>query len=86
MENAIVLDETKVINEDGLRFKDEFVRHKILDCIGDFSLLGMPFLGHVVVKKSGHAFNHAFIKKFFAQKNSWETCILKNSIAPLLQA
>ena len=54
---------------------------KYLDCIGDFSLLGMPFLGHVVVKKSGHAFNHAFIKEFFANKNSWETCILNDSVA-----
>lgn len=81
LENAIVLDENKVINEEGLRFKDEFVRHKILDCIGDFSLLGMPFLGHVIVKKSGHAFNHAFIKEFFANKSAWETSILDDAVA-----
>jgi UDP-3-O-[3-hydroxymyristoyl] N-acetylglucosamine deacetylase len=49
------------------------VRHKILDCIGDFSLLGMPILGHVVAEKSGHAFNHSFLKKIFAEKESWET-------------
>ncbi|MEA1949698.1 MAG: UDP-3-O-acyl-N-acetylglucosamine deacetylase, partial [Thermodesulfobacteriota bacterium] len=64
------------INKDGLRYRDEFVRHKILDCIGDFSLLGMPILGHVVVNKSGHEFNHAFLKEFFSRKESWETCTI----------
>ncbi len=73
LENVVAIDEHDVINDDGLRYQDEFVRHKILDCIGDFSLLGMPLIGHVVVKKSGHAFNHAFLKKFFTQKESWET-------------
>ena len=78
LDNAVVLDRDKIINEEGLRFKDEFVRHKILDCIGDFSLLGMPFLGHIIVKKSGHAFNHAFLNQFFTQKRSWETRTLKD--------
>jgi len=73
LDNAIVMDKDGIVNDDGLRYKDEFVRHKILDCIGDFSLLGMPILGHIVVNKSGHSFNHAFLKKFFAQKDSWET-------------
>ena len=73
LDNVVVIDSKDVINKDGLRYKDEFVRHKILDCIGDFSLLGMPILGHVVVSKSGHAFNHAFLKEFFSQKESWET-------------
>ena len=73
LENVVVIDKHDVINDDGLRYQDEFVRHKILDCIGDFSLLGMPILGHVVLYKSGHAFNHAFLKEFFAQKESWET-------------
>jgi UDP-3-O-[3-hydroxymyristoyl] N-acetylglucosamine deacetylase len=72
LENVVVIDKHDVINDDGLRYQDEFVRHKILDCIGDFSLLGMPILGHVVLYKSGHAFNHAFLKEFFAQKESWE--------------
>ncbi len=79
LDNAIVLDEEKVINEKGLRFTDEFVRHKILDCIGDFSLLGMPLSGHVVVEKSGHAFNHEFLTRFFEAKQSWETGILFNA-------
>lgn len=73
LENAVVIDNETVLNPEGLRFPDEFVRHKILDCIGDFSLLGMPILGHIKVKKSGHAFNHAFLKKFFDEKQSWET-------------
>lgn len=73
LENVIAIDDKDVLNEGGLRFQDEFVRHKILDCIGDFSLLGMPILGHVVAKKAGHAFNHSFLKKFFAEKESWET-------------
>ena len=73
LENVIAIDDNDVINEGGLRYRDEFVRHKILDCIGDFSLLGMPILGHVVSEKAGHAFNHSFLKKFFAEKESWET-------------
>jgi len=73
LDNVVVIDKNRVINKDGLRYKNEFVRHKILDCIGDLSLLGMPILGHIVVKKSGHAFNFAFLKKFFTQKKSWET-------------
>ena len=80
LENAIVLDDQSVMNPDGLRFQDEFVRHKILDCIGDFSLLGMPFLGHMVVKKSGHAFNHLFLTEFFRRKKSWETLPIKDAI------
>jgi len=73
LENAVVIDKDDIINDDGLRYKDEFVRHKILDCIGDFSLLGMPILGHIVANKSGHAFNHAFLKKLIETKGSWET-------------
>ena len=76
LDNVIVIAEDRIMNPEGLRFPDEFVRHKILDCIGDFSLIGMPIIGHVVVKKSGHAFNHAFLKKFFDEKESWQTCTL----------
>ncbi|OQY13012.1 MAG: UDP-3-O-[3-hydroxymyristoyl] N-acetylglucosamine deacetylase [Desulfobacteraceae bacterium 4572_19] len=73
LENAVVIDNDKILNENGLRFPDEFVRHKLLDCIGDFSLLGMPLLGHIYAHKSGHAFNHAFLKEIFLQKECWET-------------
>jgi len=74
LKNAVVLDESGIMNEEGLRYEDEFVRHKLLDCIGDFSLLGLPILGHLVLSKSGHAFNHEFLKTFLDQKDSWETC------------
>ncbi len=76
LDNAVVLDQNGIVNENGLRYADEFVRHKILDCIGDFSLLGLPILGHVDLYKSGHHFNHEFLKEFFAQKASWETTTL----------
>ncbi len=76
--NAVVIDNNRILNEDGLRYDDEFVRHKALDCIGDFSLLGMPILGHIVTHKSGHAFNHAFLQKFFSQKDSWATGCVKD--------
>lgn len=73
LDNAIVIDNDKVLNPSGLRFPDEFVRHKLLDCLGDFSLLGMPILGHIQTHKSGHDLNHRFIKLFLEQKASWET-------------
>jgi UDP-3-O-[3-hydroxymyristoyl] N-acetylglucosamine deacetylase len=73
LDNAVVIDGQEVLNEGGLRYPDEFVRHKVLDCIGDFSLIGMPIMGHVVARKSGHAFNHAFLEKFFKEKDAWET-------------
>jgi UDP-3-O-[3-hydroxymyristoyl] N-acetylglucosamine deacetylase len=74
LDNVLVVKGTEILNPDGLRYSDEFVRHKLLDCIGDFSLLGMPILGHVVAHKSGHAFNHLFLEKFLEQKDAWETC------------
>jgi UDP-3-O-[3-hydroxymyristoyl] N-acetylglucosamine deacetylase len=73
LDNVVVIDEDSVLNPGGLRYADEFVRHKMLDCIGDFALLGMPILGQLKIEKSGHAFNHAFLKQFFAQKRSWNT-------------
>jgi UDP-3-O-[3-hydroxymyristoyl] N-acetylglucosamine deacetylase len=73
LDNAVVLSKCDIVNEGGLRYRDEFVRHKLLDCIGDFSLLGLPILGHLVLNKSGHAFNHEFLRKFLERKNSWET-------------
>jgi len=73
LDNAVVIDKEEIINSGGLRYSDEFVRHKILDCIGDFSLLGLPIIGHVILHKSGHTFNHAFLKKFISQRESWET-------------
>lgn len=73
LESAVVVDGNTIVNEEGLRFSDEFVRHKLLDCIGDFSLIGMPIRGHIKTVKSGHLFNHRFITEFFNNRNCWET-------------
>jgi UDP-3-O-[3-hydroxymyristoyl] N-acetylglucosamine deacetylase len=73
LDTAIVVDQDKILNPGGLRYEDEFVRHKLLDCIGDFSLLGLPLMAHIVTKRSGHAFNHAFLERFFQQKSAWQT-------------
>lgn len=72
MDNAIVLDEYRVLNDDGLRYADEFVRHKILDSIGDISLLGMPVIGHLVAYKSGHMLNHKLVTKVLEDASSFE--------------
>lgn len=71
MDNAVVLGEDTVLNKEGLRYKDEFVRHKILDLIGDFSLAGMPIIGHIVAHKSGHALNALMINKLMNSPMSW---------------
>jgi UDP-3-O-[3-hydroxymyristoyl] N-acetylglucosamine deacetylase len=73
LDNAIIIDKDKILNEEGLRYPDEFVRHKLLDSLGDFSLLGMPIQGHIVTHKSGHTLNHLFIKTFLENKDAWET-------------
>jgi UDP-3-O-[3-hydroxymyristoyl] N-acetylglucosamine deacetylase len=78
LDNVVVIGEKDILNPEGLRYADEFVRHKVLDCLGDFSLLGMPIMGHIVIKKSGHAFNHAFLNQFFSQKSSWITQHMDN--------
>jgi len=63
LDNAIVVDEFSILNPDGLRFADEFVRHKILDAIGDTSLFGRPVIGHLKVFKTGHALNQKLVQK-----------------------
>jgi UDP-3-O-[3-hydroxymyristoyl] N-acetylglucosamine deacetylase len=73
LDNAIVIDKNGILNPGGLRYEDECIRHKILDCIGDLSLLGMPILGHIIAHKSGHAMNHSLLKRFMEQKSCWET-------------
>ncbi|MBE0500402.1 MAG: UDP-3-O-acyl-N-acetylglucosamine deacetylase [Desulfuromonadales bacterium] len=72
LENAIVIDKKGVMNPDGLRFNDEFVRHKILDTIGDFSLIGYPVLGHIRTYKSGHDINHLMVEKILASPDHWQ--------------
>jgi UDP-3-O-[3-hydroxymyristoyl] N-acetylglucosamine deacetylase len=73
LDNAIVIDKDRILNSEGLRYPDEFVRHKLLDSLGDFSLLGMPIQGHIVSHKSGHTLNHRFIEKLLDAKDAWET-------------
>lgn len=65
LDNAIVLDEHRILNNEELRYEDEFVRHKILDAIGDLYLAGHPIVGSYVAKKSGHALNNALLRKLF---------------------
>jgi UDP-3-O-[3-hydroxymyristoyl] N-acetylglucosamine deacetylase len=72
LDNAIVMDEYRVINPDGLRFEDEFVKHKVLDAIGDLYLLGHPLLGAFWGHKSGHALNNALLRALLADETAWE--------------
>lgn len=72
MDNAIVLDEFRVLNEDGLRYADEFVRHKILDAIGDLYLAGAQVLGAYEGFKSGHALNNKLVRAVLADETAWE--------------
>lgn len=72
MDNAIVVDDFRVLNEDGLRYEDEFVRHKVLDAIGDLYLLGHSLIGAFVGHKSGHEVNNRLLRKLIAQKDCWE--------------
>ncbi len=72
LENAIVLTPDGMLNENPLRFKDEFVRHKILDIIGDFALLGMPMLGKIVAEKSGHSVHASLMSKLLKTEGAWE--------------
>ncbi len=73
LENAVVIDKDSILNPEGLRYSNEFVRHKILDCIGDLSLLGMHIIGHIIAHKSGHTLNHALLTRFMDQKSCWES-------------
>jgi UDP-3-O-[3-hydroxymyristoyl] N-acetylglucosamine deacetylase len=72
LENAIVMDEYRILNADGLRYENEFVRHKILDAIGDLYLIGHPFLASYVAHKSGHGLNNQLLRAVLAQPDSYE--------------
>lgn len=71
LHNAIVLDDTRIINKEGLRCPNELVKHKVLDAIGDIFLLGMPLIGHLIARKSGHRLNNLLIRKLIADKEAW---------------
>lgn len=79
MDNAIVLDEFRVLNDDGLRYADEFVRHKILDAVGDLYLAGHPVLGAYEGFKSGHALNNKLVRALLARRDAWDEVTFEDS-------
>lgn len=79
LENAVVIDDQGVLNEDGLRFADEFIRHKLLDAIGDLYLIGRPLLGAFVAHKSGHALNNRLARAALAEAGALETVVFERA-------
>ncbi len=78
LDNAIVLDEYRILNRDGLRYEDEFAKHKVLDAIGDLYMLGHPLLGAFTAYKSGHALNNALLIALLADADAWEFATFDN--------
>ena len=72
LENAIVVKDDKILNEDGLRYRDEFVNHKILDCLGDLMLSGYRIFGHIKTSQGGHQLTNILLREFFSDKTNWE--------------
>lgn len=94
LENTVVLTDDDILNESGLRFENEFVRHKVLDLLGDLALLGVPILGHLIAERSGHALHTKLVESILAQPNKWEllnaeelpsTSRARAALNPLLQ-
>ena len=84
LDNAIVLDDAGIMNEDGLRYEDEFVKHKILDAIGDLYLLGHSLIGEFSGFKSGHGLNNRLLRALTADKSAWEEVTFSDrSLAPI---
>ena len=79
LDNAIVLDEFRVLNEDGLRYEDEFVKHKILDAIGDLYLLGHSLIGEFSGHKSGHGLNNRLLRTMISDPTAWEEVVFERS-------
>jgi UDP-3-O-[3-hydroxymyristoyl] N-acetylglucosamine deacetylase len=71
LDNTVVMDDVRVLNCDGLRWPDEFVRHKVLDLLGDLALLGMPIEGHLVVERGGHALHQRFVRALLEHPSHW---------------
>jgi len=91
LENTVVLSQDGILNESGLRFSDEFVRHKVLDLIGDFSLLGLPFIGHLIADRSGHALHTRLVKLILDHPECWvllnaDHSVSGSEVAPSLPA
>ncbi len=79
LDNAVVVDDYRVLNEDGLRYEDEFVKHKVLDAIGDLYLLGRSLIGAFSGYKSGHALNNLLLRTLMADESAWELVTFENS-------
>ncbi len=80
MDNAIVIDDTNILNAEGLRFNDEFVRHKILDALGDLYLIGYPILGRFNAYKSGHALNNLLVREILSDQNNFEIVTFDDNV------
>ena len=80
LDNAVVVGEATILNHEGLRYEDEFVRHKVLDAIGDLSLVGCPIQGHFLARKAGHALNHKLLAELLSNKANYS--IVEGSPAP----
>jgi UDP-3-O-[3-hydroxymyristoyl] N-acetylglucosamine deacetylase len=80
LDNAVIVSGAKVLNESGLRYTDEFVRHKVLDCIGDLYLAGAPLIGHFRGSRSGHKMNHQLLAALFADPNAWARAPLDSDL------
>lgn len=84
LDNAIVVDDYRIVNEDGLRYEDEFVKHKVLDAIGDLYLLGHSLIGAFSGYKSGHALNNALLRTLLADREAWEMVTFEDEeVAPI---
>jgi UDP-3-O-[3-hydroxymyristoyl] N-acetylglucosamine deacetylase len=79
LDNAIVLDDFRVLNEDGLRYEDEFVKHKILDAIGDLYLLGHSLIGEFSGHKSGHGLNNKLLRSLIRERAAWEEVVFETA-------
>lgn len=82
MDNAVVLDESGILNEEGLRFADEFARHKALDALGDLALAGAPVLGRYQASQPGHALNNVAVRALLADETAWKMVTLSEALAP----
>jgi UDP-3-O-[3-hydroxymyristoyl] N-acetylglucosamine deacetylase len=83
LDNTVVLSKDGLVNQSGLRFNNEFVRHKILDLIGDFSLLGTSFIGHVIAERSGHALHTRLVQRILEQPEKWALLNIEPIMEPM---
>ena len=82
LDNAVVISGDKILNGDGLRYDDEFVRHKILDCVGDLYLSGSPIIGQINALRPGHALNNKFLHSLFQDESAWSYVRMDSALVP----